>query len=204
MLDRLDDYCLRIELRRRDALKLAAAGAAGGAAGLVASCGGGSGRQEVTTTLSPEQAQADAAELNTLLDLERTAVLAYSIGQGFLSGSSLQLARRFAAHERAHEQALEQALRRLRIAPAPARPERSYTAGFPPLRSAQDVLRFALDVENTQVSAYSDSLGVVVTPALRTTLLSILGAEAEHMSVLLGALHQPQAAQAFVTGNAPT
>ena len=178
------------------------AGAAGGAAGLVASCGGGSGGQEVTTTLSPEQAQADAAELGALLDLERTAVLAYSIGQRFLSGRSLQLARRFAAHERAHERALEQGLRGLGI--APARPERSYTAGFPPLSSAQDVLRFALDVENTQVSAYGDSLGVVVTPALRATLLSILGTEAEHMSVLLGALGQPQAPQAFVTGNSPT
>ena len=66
------------------------------------------------------------------------------------------------------------------------------------------MLRFALDVENTQVSAYGDSLGVVVTPALRATLLSILGTEAEHMSVLLGALGQPQAPQAFVTGNSPT
>jgi len=42
----------------------------------------------VTTGLSPEQAQADAAELNSLLDLERTAVLAYSVGQRLLGGRS--------------------------------------------------------------------------------------------------------------------
>jgi len=180
------------------------AGAGGGAAAALAACGGGGGSQKVTQTISPEQAQADAAQLNALLDLERTAVLAYSVGQSLLSGSSLALARRFAGHERAHEQALTQALRGLGARPAPARPERSYLAGFPPLRTAQDVLRFALDVENTQISAYGDGLGIVVTPSLRTTLLSILGTEAEHMSVLLGALHQPQASQALVTGNAPT
>ena len=66
------------------------------------------------------------------------------------------------------------------------------------------MLRFALDVENTQVSAYGDSLGSIVTPALRTELASILAVEAEHMSVILGALHEPQASQALVTGNAPT
>jgi rubrerythrin len=66
------------------------------------------------------------------------------------------------------------------------------------------VLRFALDVENTQIAAYGDALGTVVTPELRSTLLAILATEAEHMAVLLGALHQPQATQALVTGNAPT
>jgi hypothetical protein len=35
-------------------------------------------------------------------------------------------------------------------------------------------------------------------------VLSILGAEAEHMSVILGELHEPQAARALVTGSSPT
>jgi bacterioferritin (cytochrome b1) len=182
----------------------AAAGAGGGAAAVVAACGGGGGSKEVTETVSPEQARADAAALNALLDLERTAVLAYTLGQRHLSGAALALARRFMAHERAHQQAVEAAIRKLGAHPTRARPERSYTSSFPPLRTAQDVLRFALDVENTQVSAYGDSLGTVVTPDLRATLLSILATEAEHMSVLLGELRQPQAPQALVTGNAPT
>jgi hypothetical protein len=66
------------------------------------------------------------------------------------------------------------------------------------------VLRFALDVENTQISAYGESLGSIVTPELRSTLLAILGTEAEHMSAILGELHEPQASRALVTGNTPT
>jgi rubrerythrin len=183
---------------------LAAAGAGGGAAAALAACGGGSDSQQVTRTISPEQAQADIAVLNALLDLERTAVLAYTLGRARLRGSGLALARRFTDHERAHEQAVERAILKLGGRPAPARPERSYTAGFPALATAQEVLRFALDVENTQISAYGDAIGTVVTPDLRAMLLSVLGTEAEHMSVLLGALGEPPATQALVTGNAPT
>jgi rubrerythrin len=205
--DRLDEVVNTIggiELRRRDALMLAAAGAGGGASLALAACGGGGDSQQVTQTISPEEAQADAAVLNALLDLERTAVLAYSLGQRRLSGAGLTLARRFTDHERAHERAVEQAILRVGGQPARARPDRSYTSGFPALRTASDVLRFALDLENTQISAYGEALGTVVTPEIRPTLLSILATEAEHMSVLLGELHEPQATQALVTGNAPT
>ena len=177
--------------------------AAGGAAAALASCGG-EGNPQVTPTVSPDQARSDAAVMNALLDLERTAVLAYSIGLRRLSGAPRAVAARFLEHEREHERAVRRAIRGLGAQPTPARPARAYTSGFPRLRTAQEVLRFALDVENTQVSAYGDSLGSIVTPELRTELASILAVEAEHMSVILGALHEPQASQALVTGNAPT
>ena len=77
-------------------------------------------------------------------------------------------------------------------------------AGFPAIKTTQDALRFVLDIENTQVSAYADALVTIFTPALRVTVASILAVEAEHMSVILGELHQPQASQSLVTGNAPT
>jgi hypothetical protein len=181
---------------------LAAAGAGGGVASALAACGG-SDNPVVTQTVRPDQARADAALMNSLLDLERMAVLAYTQGLALLKGPALSLARTFREHEIEHRRAVEQAIRDLGAHPVPARPDRSYTDGFPPLGDASAVLRFALDVENTQISAYGESLGSIVTPELRATLLAVLGAEAEHMSAILGQLHEPQASRALVTGNAP-
>lgn len=158
----------------------------------------------MTQTVSPDQARSDAAIMNSLLDLERLAVLAYERGMGQLKGAALTLARTFRAHELEHEHALVQAIRDLGAHPVPARPDRSYTDTFPPLAGASAVLRFALDVENTQISAYGESLGSIVTPELRATALAIVGAEAEHMAAILGQLHEPQASRALVTGNTPT
>jgi hypothetical protein len=182
---------------------LAATGAGAGVAAALGSCGGGGGSPQVTQTIGPEQLRSDASVMNSLLDLERTAVLAYTTGLPHLAGAARAVGQRFLGHEREHELALEQAIRALGAHPVTARPDRAYTDGFPPLRSAEDVLRFALDVENTQVSAYGESIGSIVTPDLRSTLLSTLATEAEHMSVLLGELHEPQASLSFVTGNAP-
>jgi Ferritin-like domain len=183
---------------------LAAAGAGGGVATALGACGGGGDNPEVTQTVSPDQARSDAAVMNSLLDLERMAVIAYTLGLARLKGPALTMARTFRQHELEHQHAVEQAIRGLGAHPVPARPERSYSDGFPPLTSARDVLRFALDLENTQISAYGESLGSIVTPELRVTVLSIVGAEAEHMAAILGQLHEPQASRALVTGNAPT
>jgi rubrerythrin len=183
---------------------LAAAGTGGGVAALLASCGGGDRNPEVTQTVSPEQGRSDAAVMNALLDLERMAVIAYEEVAKRLSGKTRAVAEAFRGHELEQRRACERALRDLGAHPVPARPRASYVAGFPPLHTSHDALSFALDVENTQVSAYGDSLGSIVTPGLRATLLAILGAEAEHMSVVLGELHQPQAPRSLLTGNAPT
>ena len=182
---------------------LAATGAGAGVAAAIASCGGGHRNPVVTQTISPEQARSDAAIMNSLLDLERTAIIAYTTGIPRLQGPARAVAERFLAHERAHQHAIEQAIRGLDAHPLPARPNRDYTQGFPPLDSAEAVLRFALDIENTQISAYGESVGAVVTPELRATLTSILAVEAEHISDLLGELQEPQASQAHDTGNAP-
>jgi hypothetical protein len=183
---------------------LAAAGAGGGVAMALASCGGGDENPEVTQTISPEQSRSDAAVMNALLDLERMSVIAYSVMADGLSGRDRRTALAFRDHERAHQRRIERAIRELGAHPVPARPRASYEQGFPPAGDESELLRFLLDVENTQVSAYGDSLASVVTPNLRVTLLAILGTQAEHMSVILGRLREPQAARAFVTGNAPT
>jgi hypothetical protein len=190
-------------LRRREALALAAAGAGAGAAAALASCGGGIGDKQATTTVSSDQMKSDASALSSLLELERMAVLAYSRAASLLGGDARRTAIRFMGHERSHGAVLTSAIRRLGAHPVPPRPARDYTNEFPPLRNADDALRFVLDVENTQVSAYGDSLGSIVTPDLRVTIGSILGAEAEHIAVVAGEAHQPQAPQAFVPSSVP-
>ena len=92
---------------------------------------------------------------------------------------------------------------RLGVEPAPPRPSSSYATGFPRLRSREDALRFALDVEETQVAAYGDSMPALFTPELRVTMATILGAQAEHLAVLLGELDEPQAPREFLVGEPP-
>jgi rubrerythrin len=162
------------------------------------------GSKQATQTVSPDQAKSDASVLASLVELERMAVLAYSTARARLGGEARRTAGLIMQQEQAHERVLDAAIRRLGAHPVPPRPARDYTSEFPPLRGATDVLRFALDLENTQVAAYGDSLGSIVTPELRVTIASILGAEAEHTSAILGELREPQAPQAFVPASPPT
>src|SRR2546423_11398326 len=87
---------------RRELLLAAGAGAGGAAAAIgIAACGGSS-KDGSVTTISTVQQQSDAAILNALLDLEHSAVVAYTNAATRLSGAALASARRFLAHERAH------------------------------------------------------------------------------------------------------
>ena len=188
------------ELPRRAVLGLAASGAAA----FLASCGGGGDGQDTTQTISPERRRADAAVLGSLLDLERTAVIAYVAIGHRLAGSARRTAAAFLEHERSHAHAIEQAFHELRIRPEKPRPDREYAAGFPPMESPEQALRFALDIEETQIAAYGDSLATLFTPELRVTVGTILATEAEHMAVVLGELDEPQAPKAFLVGKQPT
>src|SRR5919202_107958 len=125
---------------------LAAAGAGGGVASALSSCGGGDRNPEVTQTVSPDQARADAAVMNSLLDLERMAVIAYEVVAKLVTGGARASAQTFRRHELEHQRACERALRDLDAHAVPARPRASYVASFPPLRTERDALRFALDV----------------------------------------------------------
>ena len=188
---------------RRTFVRLSGATLLGGSGGLIAACGGG-GKKPEETTVSTTQAQGDAAVLNAALELEHTAIAAYEVGIGLLRGKAREQGREFLAHEREHAAALARAISDLGVQPFKPRPRSSYTAGFPPLRSAADFLSFALDVENTAVAAYSDSLAALNTDPLRQEVASIMTVEAAHMAVVLGLLGRPQVPSAFVTGESPS
>jgi hypothetical protein len=187
-------------LSRRAALSLAAAGAGAGLAAVVVACDGDDpDTQDTTQTISPERKRGDAAAIASLLDAERTAAIAYAAMRERMG----RLAGEFLRHESAHARALERALAGLGADPEPPRPRSAYADDFPPLRTREDALRFALDVEETQIAAYGDAVPTLFTPELRVTTATILGVQAEHLAVLLGQLDEPQAPKAFVIGEPP-
>lgn len=169
----------------------------------LAGCGGGGGEPRAET-VSAAQMQSDAAVLGNLLDLERSAVVAYATLAAQLSGRARSTARLFGRHEQAHAAALSRAMGGFAVVPPPGRSAAEYRAAFPPLRDAREALSFALDVETTAISAYADAFAKVVTGSVRITLAQIMATESEHAAVLLGRLGRPQVPDAFVTGPPPS
>jgi rubrerythrin len=171
------------------------AGAAGGSAMVLGGCGDSATTPNAVT--SPDESdQADVEILNGVLDLELMSVVAYKVGAGRLQGRMLEVVKRFLEQEQAHADGLAAA-----ITDAGGQPNRAKSSyDFPAMRSQTDVLRFAVDVENTAIAAYIDALPKLTRGDLRATAASIITNEAEHVAVLLEALGEDPAPTAFVTG----
>ena len=147
--------------------------------------------------IGPDESDAaDVELLNSALDFEFMAVAAYKMGAGRLKGELLQVAKVFLEQEQEHADGLASAIR-----DAGGKPNRAKSSyDFPRLRSQDEVLRFAIDFENTAIAAYIDALPKLGKGDLRATAASIIANEAEHVSVLLGALGEEQVPDAFVLG----
>lgn len=190
---------------RRELLRVA--GLAVGAAGTLVFAGcGGEDRPALGVPDPRATPQRDRAILNGALNLENTAVAAYTMGLPLLRGAVRRQAERFLDHEREHAAALAGVVRRMGGDPNPAKPAEEYRAAFPRLRGEADFLRFATDLENVGISAYVEGVPKLADGRLRQTVASILSDEAQHLTVLLGARSDgdPRAAvpEPFVTGKA--
>lgn len=172
-------------------------GATGGAAMVLSACGDSTTTPDVVT--GPDESdQADVEILNGALDLELMAIAAYKAGAGRLRGGMLDIAKKFLEHEQEHADALAGAIEE--AGGTANRAKSSYD--FPELRSERDVLRFAVDLENTAIAAYIDALPKLSQGDLRATAAGIITNEAEHLAVLRDALGQNPVPAAFVTGKA--
>jgi rubrerythrin len=170
---------------------------AGGAAGLLAACGGGDGPGGATR----EQLEArDLRLLGSALDMEHTVIAAYSAGAELLGDEARRHTRAIVAHERAHAERLTEAIEEMRGKPNPPRTPEEYRRAFPALRSEDDVLRFAIDLENASVRLYNEALPKFSEPELRLLAAAIATTEAQHAALLRGDLGRPQVPDAFVTG----
>jgi len=183
------DQFLRDPVSRRRFFAMSGVGVAGGSAAFLAACGDDD---------EESFAANDVEILNGALGLEFTAVAAYEAGAPFLEGELKDVGATFLAQEQEHVDGLTAAVRDLGGTAAVAKE----MYDFPTLRNQRDVLRFANELENKAVAAYLDAVPKLSTGDLRRTVYTIVANEAEHISVLLGALEQPQVPQAFVTGSA--
>jgi rubrerythrin len=190
------DGCLRDPLSRRRFLALSGVSAAGASAVLLGAC---SDDTKSTTNTGPDESdEADVEILNSVLDLELMAVAAYKAGAGKLKGEVLQIVKGFLEQEQEHADALAAAIKD--AGGTPNRAKVSYD--FPAWRSQAAVLRYAVDLENTAIAAYIDALPKLGKGDLRATASAIIANEAEHVSILLGALGRQQVPSAFVVGRA--
>jgi len=189
------DGFLRDPLSRRRLLRSAGVGLAGGSAVFLAACSDDT--KLPRSEIGPDESDAaDVEILNGALDLELMAVAAYKAGAGKLKGDLLQVAKLFLEHEQEHADGLAAAIKD--AGGKPNRAKASYD--FPRLGSQDDVLRFAIELENTAIAAYIDALAKLGKGDLRATATAIIANEAEHVAVLLGALGEEPVPDAFVVG----
>ncbi len=193
----IDGFLRDPQSRRRFLHRSGVIVGAAGSATLLAACADGTTTPNVMT--GPDESdQADVEILNGALDLELMAVAAYKAGAGRLRGSLLEVGKKLLEQEQEHVDALASAIKD--AGGTPNRAKSSYD--FPELRSQSEVLRFALDLENTAIAAYIDALPKLSQGDLRATAAGIIANEAEHVTVLLDALGRDPLPAAFVTGKA--
>ncbi|MCS7080583.1 MAG: ferritin-like domain-containing protein [Chloracidobacterium sp.] len=146
---------------------------------------------------------ADAALLNAGLALEHQAIAAYDagLGTGLLKGEMLELARHFQSQHRAHRDLLTTEIRKLGATPVMALA--SYTfkdkSGAPiELKTAEEILVFALGLEAGAASAYLGLLPQLASKAMLPVIAGVACDESQHAAAIRLLLRQQPAPDAVV------
>src|SRR4051794_22931454 len=168
----------------------------GAAAALVlASCGGG----DPPPATGPRPGSG-AALLGSLLALERASFAGYGSCLEVLSGDPRAELHAIRAQESTHISGLERAIEDLGGPPAPGRSRAEYERTFPRLRTADDALRFAEDLEERQVRAYLEAITEFPALELRLHAGGICADEGSHLATVRVLQGLPAAQGPFVTG----
>lgn len=180
---------LQVGLRRAALL----AGAAG-AGGWLAGCGSSPLRSH-PRHVAPSQAARNAEVLNGLLDLVHPSIAAYTAGTPLLSGMLRQTAGLFLSEELVHAGRLIALVRRFHGKPHRRAPH--YDLGDP--RSEREALQLFHRLEGREAAAYLQALPKV-SQDIRPDLASILGNNAQHLTILRRALGVAPVPSAFLLG----
>ena len=153
------------------------------------------------------RAEGDAAILEGAIGLELTAVVAYETAHRskLLDEPLAAVARLFRDQEQEHADRLTKALEDLG-GKAPPSPSPQDVGGLSAVSSQEDILRFAVELENMAVIAYIDAHRRLQSPALLKTGTQIMANEGQHLVVLRQALGASPAASvpsAFEAGVDP-
>lgn len=103
----------------------------------------------------------------------------------------------FQGHHKAHAELLARTIEKL--GGKPVSPRATYNFPVNQLKSQEDVLRFAAQLEQGAVSAYLGAVPLFANRDLSKAAASILGDEAMHWAVLRHALGEVPVPAAFVS-----
>ncbi|MCD9622417.1 ferritin-like domain-containing protein [Rhabdothermincola salaria] len=193
-----------------------AGGATLAAGAVLAACGSDSTDQipvtgagptvpESTTTTAPGSPAENIVLLKTGQSIELLAVDAYqaALDSDLVTSSAIAAtARLFQGQHREHGEALGETLRNLGATEVSG-PNQFLLENVvqPGLEAAADetmVVQLAVSLESLAAATYVKAAGVLTTPELRQTIMSIGGVEARHLSVLYGVLGTSQVPTPFL------
>jgi hypothetical protein len=182
---------------RRAFLRTAGFGVAGGSGVLLSACGSEAAKKRVAGTEPLEVREADISTMNGVLDLEHTAIAAYTAAIPLLSARPRLAATTFLRQELDHADKLQATIT---AAGGKANPPRaSYDLGNP--RGEDQVLELLSSTESTLIGAYLDAIPRLMPGSLRAIAAGILANEGQHLSVLRGAQGKAPVPRAFVSTN---
>jgi hypothetical protein len=157
----------------------------------------GSERMAKGASPSPD----DVGILNTALGLEYQGIAAYQVGaeSKLLKPATLKVAVQFQSDHKKHAEALASTIVKLGGSPVSAKAPAEYNFPTSKLKTQADVLKFAAGLEQGAVSAYLGAVPAFADRELAKVAASILGNEAQHLSLLLSALGENPDPAAFVS-----
>jgi hypothetical protein len=132
---------------------------------------------------------SDVDLLNQTLGIEFFGIAAYdaSLSTGLLDGPTADTARAFRSDHTRHADLVVDAIKAHGGVPVSPRSADDYAKAFPPLTTANAIVAYAAEVEETAARAY-----IATVPEYEDRSLALLGAEigaveAQHWAVLLAA-----------------
>lgn len=144
-----------------------------------------------TTTAGPADSSMDLPLARTAASLEKLAVDTYQVGidSGLVTTAAIgDAARLFQEHHQAHLDALNGAIDSAGGEQVTQQNQAVFDALVAPAVAAAqaegDIVQLALDLESAAAQTYAYAGGVLSTPALRSTIMTIGGIEARHAAVL--------------------
>jgi hypothetical protein len=157
----------------------------------------GSERMAKGASPSPD----DVGILNTALGLEYQGIAAYQVGaeSKLLKPATLKVAVQFQSDHKKHAEALASTIVKLGGTPVSAKTPAEYNFPTSKLKTQSDVLKFAAGLEQGAVSAYLGAVPAFADRELAKVAASILGNEAQHLSLLRNALGENPDPAAFVS-----
>lgn len=169
---------------------LAQSGGALLSASAIALLAGREGRAADQPMQGKNAAATDVDILNTMLGSEFEAIAAYQVGadSGLLQKPVRDLAVQFQGQHKEHSEFLRKTVKTLGGDPVEPKQAAAYNFPTDKLKTQNDVLHFAAELEEGAATAYLSTVSQLRSRDLAKDVASILGDEAMHWAILRQAL----------------